>query len=105
MKDVKPTTTNRRVRYNDLLSLFCLVITTSSCNILLVSIAISHTLISNMSKRFSAADVASHKTANDLYIIVDEDVYDLTNFQEEHPGGKKSTLSLRSLRALLFDTS
>lgn len=43
-----------------------------------------------MSKRFSAADVASHKTANDLYIIVDEDVYDLTNFQEEHPGGKKS---------------
>lgn len=44
-----------------------------------------------MSKRFSAADVASHKTANDLYIIVDEDVYDLTNFQEEHPGGKKST--------------
>jgi cytochrome b involved in lipid metabolism len=43
-----------------------------------------------MSKRFSVADVASHKTANDLYIIVDEDVYDLTNFQEEHPGGKKS---------------
>jgi hypothetical protein len=44
-----------------------------------------------MSKRFSTADVASHKTANDLWIIVDEDVYDLTNFQEEHPGGKKST--------------
>jgi cytochrome b involved in lipid metabolism len=43
-----------------------------------------------MSQRFSAADVASHKTPNDLYIIVDEDVYDLTNFQEEHPGGKKS---------------
>ncbi|RMZ72276.1 acyl- dehydrogenase [Pyrenophora seminiperda CCB06] len=34
-------------------------------------------------------DVASHKTASDLWIIVDEDVYDLTNFQEEHPGGKK----------------
>ncbi|KAF1913801.1 acyl-CoA dehydrogenase/oxidase [Ampelomyces quisqualis] len=42
-----------------------------------------------MSKRFSSADVASHKTANDLFIIVDEDVYDLTSFQEEHPGGKK----------------
>jgi len=49
-----------------------------------------------MSKRFSAADVASHKTANDLYIIVDEDVYDLTNFQEEHPGGKKSTSNMTS---------
>jgi cytochrome b involved in lipid metabolism len=47
-----------------------------------------------MSKRFSAADVASHKTASDLWIIVDEDVYDLTNFQEEHPGGKKSMPTL-----------
>lgn len=42
-----------------------------------------------MSKTFSVADVASHKTADDLYIIVDEDVYDLTKFQDEHPGGKK----------------
>lgn len=43
-----------------------------------------------MSQRFSAADVASHKTASDLWIIVDEDVYDLTKFADEHPGGKKS---------------
>ena len=52
-----------------------------------------------MSKRFSAADVASHKTGSDLWIIVDEDVYDLTNFQEEHPGGKKSEshLSLKHI--------
>lgn len=42
-----------------------------------------------MAKRFSAADVASHKTASDLWIIVDEDVYDLTSFQDDHPGGKK----------------
>lgn len=42
-----------------------------------------------MSKRFSAADVASHNKADNLYIIVDEDVYDLTKFQDEHPGGKK----------------
>ena len=47
-----------------------------------------------MSKRFSAADVASHKTASDLWIIVDEDVYDLTKFQDEHPGGKKSMSAL-----------
>lgn len=39
-----------------------------------------------MSKTFSTADVASHNKANDLYIIVDEDVYDLTTFQDEHPG-------------------
>jgi cytochrome b involved in lipid metabolism len=43
-----------------------------------------------MSKSFSASDVASHNKADNLWIIVDEDVYDLTKFQDEHPGGKKS---------------
>lgn len=43
-----------------------------------------------MSKTFAASDVASHNKPDNLYIIVDEDVYDLTKFQEEHPGGKKS---------------
>jgi len=42
-----------------------------------------------MSKTFTTADVASHNSASDLYIIVDQDVYDLTQFQDEHPGGKK----------------
>ncbi|KAF2643373.1 acyl-CoA dehydrogenase-like protein [Massarina eburnea CBS 473.64] len=42
-----------------------------------------------MAQRFSAADVASHNKADNLYIIVDEDVYDLTKFQDDHPGGKK----------------
>jgi len=43
-----------------------------------------------MSKTFAANDVATHKKADDLWVIVDEDVYDLTKFQDEHPGGKKS---------------
>lgn len=42
-----------------------------------------------MAKTFSTADVAAHNKPNDLYIVVDEDVYDLTTFQDEHPGGKK----------------
>ena len=42
-----------------------------------------------MSKSFSIAEVASHKTKDDLWLIVDEDVYDLTKFQNEHPGGAK----------------
>ncbi|CAF9928538.1 MAG: hypothetical protein GOMPHAMPRED_005159 [Gomphillus americanus] len=42
-----------------------------------------------MSSTFSASDVAAHKTKDDLWIIVDEDVYDLTKFQDEHPGGAK----------------
>ena len=48
-----------------------------------------------MSKTFSTADVASHNKTTDLYIVVDEDVYDLTGFQDEHPGGKKSTCNKR----------
>ena len=40
----------------------------------------------SMSKTFSTADVASHNKSDNLYIIVDEDVYDLTKFQDEHPG-------------------
>lgn len=39
-----------------------------------------------MSKVFTTSDVASHNKPGDLYIIVDGDVYDLTKFQDDHPG-------------------
>lgn len=39
-----------------------------------------------MSKTFSTNDVASHSKPDSLWIIVDEDVYDLTKFQDDHPG-------------------
>jgi cytochrome b involved in lipid metabolism len=39
-----------------------------------------------MSKTFSISDVASHNKPEDLFIVVDEDVYDLTKFADEHPG-------------------
>ena len=43
-----------------------------------------------MSKTFTPADVASHNTAEKgLYIIVDTNVYDVTKFVDEHPGGAK----------------
>ncbi|KAH8668808.1 acyl-CoA dehydrogenase [Xylariales sp. PMI_506] len=42
-----------------------------------------------MSQTFKASDVASHNKPDSLYIIVDGDVYDVTKFQDEHPGGKK----------------
>jgi cytochrome b involved in lipid metabolism len=50
-----------------------------------------------MSKTFSKEEVAAHKTGQDLWIIVDEDVYDLTKFQSEHPG-KLLVLSSRDER-------
>jgi cytochrome b involved in lipid metabolism len=43
-----------------------------------------------MSKTFSAAEVASHKTVEDgLYIIIDGGVFDVSKFIDEHPGGPK----------------
>lgn len=39
-----------------------------------------------MSKVFSTSDVASHNKGDDMYIIVDGDVYDITKFQDDHPG-------------------
>lgn len=39
-----------------------------------------------MSKTFSKSDVASHNKGDSLWIIVDDDVYDLTKFQDDHPG-------------------
>ena len=41
-----------------------------------------------MSQSFTPADVASHNSAdNGMYIIVDNNVYDVTKFVDEHPGG------------------
>lgn len=42
-----------------------------------------------MAKTFSKDDVASHSKGDNLWIIIDEDVYDVSKFQDEHPGGKK----------------
>lgn len=43
-----------------------------------------------MSKTFTPADVSSHNSPDKgLYIIIDSNVYDVTNFVDEHPGGAK----------------
>lgn len=39
-----------------------------------------------MSKTFTQSDVASNNKADSLWIVVDGDVYDLTKFQDDHPG-------------------
>lgn len=39
-----------------------------------------------MAKTFSKEDVASHTKDNTPWIIIDEDVYDVSTFQDEHPG-------------------
>ncbi|KAI5808680.1 putative acyl-CoA dehydrogenase [Peziza echinospora] len=42
-----------------------------------------------MAKVFSLEEVAQHKTKDSLWIVVDGEVFDVTKFQTEHPGGQK----------------
>lgn len=39
-----------------------------------------------MAKAFSKDEVSSHSKPDNLWVVIDEDVFDLTQFQEEHPG-------------------
>ncbi|CAG8730630.1 14121_t:CDS:2, partial [Acaulospora morrowiae] len=47
-----------------------------------------------MPKTLTVEEVAQHKTENSIWIIVHDKVYDVTNFLNEHPGGKKVLLKV-----------
>lgn len=42
-----------------------------------------------MAKIFTRAEVAAHNTVEDLFLIIGDEVYDVTEFQHDHPGGNK----------------
>jgi len=47
------------------------------------------------SKTFTRADVAKHNTEEDLWIIIDHKVYDLSEFVDAHPVGLPLSISSR----------
>ncbi|ORZ15017.1 cytochrome b5-like heme/steroid binding domain-containing protein [Absidia repens] len=42
-----------------------------------------------MSKLFTYEQVAEHNKREDLWMIIDNKVYDITAFVDEHPGGEE----------------
>mmetsp|Transcript_4627 Transcript_4627/g.6485 ORF Transcript_4627/g.6485 Transcript_4627/m.6485 type:complete len:82 (-) Transcript_4627:102-347(-) len=40
----------------------------------------------------SAEEVTKHSSEQDCWVIVGEEVYDVTNFMADHPGGKKAIM-------------
>ena len=41
-------------------------------------------------RRCTPLEILSHRTTTDMWIIIDGEVFDVTLFQHEHPGGAKS---------------
>lgn len=39
---------------------------------------------------YTRAQVATHDSQDDLWVIIDDKVYDLTEYVDEHPGGRES---------------
>tara|TARA_B100001094_G_scaffold100079_1_gene96221 strand:+ start:1139 stop:1387 length:249 start_codon:yes stop_codon:yes gene_type:complete len=40
----------------------------------------------------SLEEVQTHNTENDTWVIINQKVYDCTEFLQDHPGGKKAIL-------------
>ncbi|KAK6526929.1 hypothetical protein TWF281_010125 [Arthrobotrys megalospora] len=45
-------------------------------------------------KEYSYADVAAHDTKESLYVVIDDKVYDVSQFVDEHPGGEEVMLDV-----------
>jgi succinate dehydrogenase/fumarate reductase flavoprotein subunit len=47
---------------------------------------------SGTSKEYSTAEVAKHNKKDDIWVIVNDQVLDVTNFLPDHPGGEKAII-------------
>ncbi|KAJ5513511.1 Cytochrome b5 [Penicillium fimorum] len=50
--------------------------------------------MSASAKQLTLQEVAKHSTKKDLYLILNDKIYDCTNFAKEHPGGEEVLLDL-----------
>lgn len=47
-----------------------------------------------MSKEFLYSEIAEHSAKEDLYMVIEDKVYDVTKFLDEHPGGEEVMLDV-----------
>ncbi|KAH8810573.1 cytochrome b5-like heme/steroid binding domain-containing protein [Xylogone sp. PMI_703] len=47
-----------------------------------------------MSKEYTLKEVASHSTREDLYVVIRNQVYNVTSFVDKHPGGDQTLLDV-----------
>jgi hypothetical protein len=53
-----------------------------------------------MAKQISTQEIAKHAYENDIWIVVNGKVYDVTKFAPDHPGGAESTMNIPDPRIL-----
>ncbi len=51
--------------------------------------AVENTVTSSQKKAYTLADVSQHSTESDCWIVVENNVYDMTPFIPDHPGGRE----------------
>jgi cytochrome b involved in lipid metabolism len=45
-------------------------------------------------RRYTTLEIAEHRTTTDMWLVINGEVFDVTLFQHEHPGGSKSMLAV-----------
>lgn len=68
----------------------------TSCSVLRLTHHVSRLCV-GVCQEWSLEEVAKHNKPDDLFIVVQNKVYDITDFCEDHPGGAESLMRLAGL--------